>query len=960
MPPQGLIKRETMGLMKITFCSLAIGSIAIICSTWIGSRSLSTESSGFYGTCNRTFYGDVGRSYEVKVEKPKDMGTTFTCHLTFVAEGREFGDIVQLTIQEFSLGDFFSYNSGCPQGWMQISERDRPYTDGCWCGDGRGFNVYYSETATTTLTLKKFIPMDYIHFEGLLKSPFRFRLTYKTLRHSDALLRYGNVTNPKYRGDLVDGTLCDRIFLNCDEYNCAVQSPNFPGLYPRHVTCHYLIRQTRYVPFARPLISIVQEDPLRFNVKDRSALPNQGSSSKGLQIWSACDLVHDHLLVYDGNSTDAPLFLKVCGSGALPPITSTGPDMLLVFSTSRFDEPTQETLMPRTLGFELNVKVNYLSMDSREFARNRQCTFHIFGANNSSGEVTSVVNTQPQNSSCVYLFHGEPHEVVWVHFRKYEIAPRMGHYTGNITECINPLQIYDGNFFDPSTPYGSPRRAKLIQEHCTTRPPPMCAREYLPSRPGLAAPVKACTRNESYVASGPKLTVVQHYNESTAALAMDFILRYEFVNTRPGYQPTNGSECDFEAISDGYSLRTGRVFSPRTSVLYGRWGRKKLSCQYRLTAHSDEVVRVTITKFHSVSRSCVTTTNNFTKGYDCDNLSGQTASLVLSEYPWQDIEVPRLCTCDYSAIPIEYESKSQEVRLKFEVDNMDDNHDYMDFMFEAQYEFIKKSSCKKVQRLQGTNGQIVFERANKTEDKPCDSYPWLLQTSDAEKSIYFRIRGYDHIDKNCSTSTRLLVFKVGRLRPVGVLCPDPTSKNVVELFSFAWQGSGTLVEQSTDKLVLEVSGRDPTRDVGPHTLSWLQVSPARQYDWSAEGIVRGCQQECPELGVCISEDLWCDGIHHCPSGHDELIAHCFFLSVPWAYIGVGSALSILFLVGVTVYGAARLRASDHKTHQHQPIPTLPTASESLFSSDKDAAERDGGVTSAYSLDYSEVDYVTTL
>ncbi|XP_037779353.1 uncharacterized protein LOC119575888 [Penaeus monodon] len=154
--------------------------------------------------CNRTFYGDVGRSYEVKVEKPKDMGTTFTCHLTFVAEGREFGDIVQLTIQEFSLGDFFSYNSGCPQGWMQISERDRPYTDGCWCGDGRGFNVYYSETATTTLTLKKFIPMDYIHFEGLLKSPFRFRLTYKTLRHSDALLRYGNVTNPKYRGDLVD------------------------------------------------------------------------------------------------------------------------------------------------------------------------------------------------------------------------------------------------------------------------------------------------------------------------------------------------------------------------------------------------------------------------------------------------------------------------------------------------------------------------------------------------------------------------------------------------------------------------------------------------------------------------------------------------------------------------------------------------------------------------------------
>ena len=48
---------------------------------------------------------------------------------------------------------------------MQISERDRPYTDGYWCGNGMGFNVYYSETSTTTLTLKKFITMDYVHFE---------------------------------------------------------------------------------------------------------------------------------------------------------------------------------------------------------------------------------------------------------------------------------------------------------------------------------------------------------------------------------------------------------------------------------------------------------------------------------------------------------------------------------------------------------------------------------------------------------------------------------------------------------------------------------------------------------------------------------------------------------------------------------------------------------------------------
>ena len=682
-----------------------------------------------------------------------------------------------------------------------------------------------------------------------------------------------------------------------------------------------------------------------------------------MQIWGSCDLVHDFLMIYDGNSTDAPLLLKVCGAGELPPVTSTGSEMLVVFTTSRFDEPTSESFMPKKMGFELDVRVNYLDMDSQEFARNRQCVFHIFSTNNRTGDVMSVINTQTRNSTCVYLFHGELHEVVWIHFKKYEVLPKLGHYMMNFTECINPLLIYEGNLYDTRLPYGAPQKITKLADHCTTRHPPMCAREYLPSRKGLASYVKACTRNESYVANGPKMTVVQFYNESTAALGMDFILHYEFVNTRPGYRPSNDSKCDQEAISDGYSHRTGRFFSPKTSVLYGRWGQTQLSCQYRLLAAADEVVRVTITTFRTVSRSCYTTKNNFTKGYDCETHGRRYATLTISEYPWNDIEVPRMCTCDNKVLPIRYVSRSRELRLKFNVHNMDNTHDFTDFMFEAQYEFVKKISCKREQRLQGTSGEITFLTKNITENRPCASYPWLLQTIDAKKSIYFRIRGYDHLDRNCTSPTRLLVFKVGRLRPVGVLCPDPNSKNVVELFSFAWRGSGALEEQSTDKLVLELSAVDNKNfypDYGPHILSWLQVSPARQYDWAAEGIVRGCKQECPELGVCISEELWCDGIHHCPSGHDELIANCFFQSVPWAYIGVGSTLGIFLLVGVIIYGGMRLRSATKKKTRSQTIPTLPTASESLFSSDKDAAERDGHVSSTYSLDYSEMDYVTTL
>lgn len=46
-----------------------------------------------------------------------------------------------------------------------------------------------------------------------------------------------------YLGDLIPGTYCSRIFSNCDKKLCRLQSPNFPGTYPRNLTCYYAVRQ---------------------------------------------------------------------------------------------------------------------------------------------------------------------------------------------------------------------------------------------------------------------------------------------------------------------------------------------------------------------------------------------------------------------------------------------------------------------------------------------------------------------------------------------------------------------------------------------------------------------------------------------------------------------------------------------------------------------------------------------
>jgi hypothetical protein len=44
-------------------------------------------------------------------------------------------------------------------------------------------------------------------------------------------------------GDLIPGTYCSRIYSDCDRKPCRLQSPNFPGVYPRNVTCYYAVRQ---------------------------------------------------------------------------------------------------------------------------------------------------------------------------------------------------------------------------------------------------------------------------------------------------------------------------------------------------------------------------------------------------------------------------------------------------------------------------------------------------------------------------------------------------------------------------------------------------------------------------------------------------------------------------------------------------------------------------------------------
>ncbi|KYN35202.1 hypothetical protein ALC56_10377 [Trachymyrmex septentrionalis] len=49
----------------------------------------------YVAACNKTYYGDVGKTYDLELHRPKEDKVPYICKLTFNAPGDDFGDIVQ-------------------------------------------------------------------------------------------------------------------------------------------------------------------------------------------------------------------------------------------------------------------------------------------------------------------------------------------------------------------------------------------------------------------------------------------------------------------------------------------------------------------------------------------------------------------------------------------------------------------------------------------------------------------------------------------------------------------------------------------------------------------------------------------------------------------------------------------------------------------------------------------------
>ncbi|KAG8242076.1 hypothetical protein J6590_072970 [Homalodisca vitripennis] len=797
------------------------------------------EDACLVAACNRTYFGDLGKTYELELHRPREDRLPFVCHLTLTAGSGDLGDIVQVTFESFTLGRFTSFlTGGCPDGDMQLWEWDRPRIGGAWCGTSWGPSVYYSETrsVTVSLTLRRISKDQDGH-------NFDFRISYKTLPKHASIVRYGGlrfldniytepmnvslvptVTPQHYLGDLIGGTFCSRVFTDCNRKDCRLQSPNYPGVYPRNLTCYYAIRQQEVPPGKYALISVRQPKGQLVNIRSQAALyaraNQQPNQSRQLKVWKDCDEVQDYVTVYDGYTTRDPVLLKFCGGGvAVPEAISSTHELLVEFSTSPYGTFLYPSPPMPLHGFQLQVQVKFVDKESPKYSRNKRCEFWLKGAG--KGVLESPRHSLSANTTCLYHLQGmepgtppPPRHLemsrrrtqalvpsrfkVWLAVLKYHVtsndeqqcSTRLQVWDGNIRAAPSCNEIYcekdEGGSLVYSVGKSNNNNLTLLARYCKDHIPRSCDHSLLSN--GTRAP-RPCSLAESFLSSGDSLTLELRITQSTALRPVSFRALYEFVDLHQDGEAYGNAPCSRRFTSRTQHLQgePQNFTSPRDVFLFGRGGNTNLSCVYRFEAQRGESVRITLHGLQTANRSsCVTRNNPDSSRLQC--VGNATAHLRIWEVSWSTaVPLPRDCLCGGSDhfLPFTFTSTAHIVEVHFNLFHMTSFDDFRSLNFHASWEFVRTPVCTRKQRIAGISGELLFRSPSRTPDEVnCEGQPWLITPMDA-KYLYVQLRGTmiqgaRAIESNtshpeghspCSTKNRVLVHAGGGVHVL--VCPLP-------------------------------------------------------------------------------------------------------------------------------------------------------------------------------------------
>ena len=774
---------------------------------------------------------------------------------------------------------------------MQIDELSRPLGQGFWCGTSWGSNVYYSETSAVNLILRVFNLTETPSSENQggpnVEEAVLLRLSYRFFRKSEAVLRYGSPRRPFYLGKTVRRTFCDRFFENCDQKICKLQSPNFPGIYPRNLTCSFIVHQPTSPPGKVALVRIKQDNPHMVYIKDRNS-PHL-KRDRQLALEENCDVLHDFVVVHDGNSTKSPILLKACKGGQLSPITASGPDILVYFHVSPYDFPFQDSPRRNIYGFQFDVEIVFVDIESTAYIRKLSsipvlppllagsidthppCTWEMRSSARRSGYVQAPEHSVLANTSCTWKLIGGIGEVVWLSFLHYRHV--IHHEIPKPARCTNTLTIHDG----------ATKNATMLANVCRTE-----------KYPKVCGAVVSCHPDDTYISKTHLLTITLHYAAGTVASHVEFLARYEFVRRRQwGLQTPNGSSCDRT-----FGTSPDRLFaSPRDVFFFGRGGNKRLRCTYTFKAGRDQLISLSVIRAR-MGDHCTTILHGSSKRYECSNRgSDDYPSLWVVENLWPGVELRRACFCDVNQA-VNIISYTNKLQIIFHVPHMGPSDDYSDFFFEGEYEMIRAGRSSLSRDCSSENRKYDIPHGNFTLGAggftdSCASLPRFITPPDGG-FLFLTVNGFQASDTNCGIGSRINVYGVGGYSPLMSICPE-LGKEMTQVFSDGWERrpyyNRTGPIEPSRALIVEYTGNYSGRAV----VNWISVWRPVTMSLTAPSV--GCPHRCPEISACLPEELWCNREPNCPSQADETAAACGLLvALPWVTVVVAGTMLLALLI----------------------------------------------------------------